>query len=69
MCGRAHGPYCPNYLHFGVRASSGWRCYEQDKHHRWSVNEAQIRQYHLSRSLTRKSSGGRRFTWASAGCT
>jgi len=41
-----------NYLHFGVRTNSGWRCYEQDKHHRWCLDERQIRQYHLSRSLT-----------------
>ena len=40
-----------NYLHFGVRTRSGWRCYEQDKHHRWCLDEPQIRQYHLSRSL------------------
>ena len=41
-----------NYLHFGVHTRSGWRCYEQDKHHRWCLDEAQIRQYHLSRSLS-----------------
>lgn len=43
-----------NYLHFGVRTRSGWRCYEQDKHHRWCLDERQIRQYHLTRSLTPK---------------
>ena len=40
-----------NYLHFGIRASGGWAHYEQDKHHRWCLDEGQIRQYHLSRSL------------------
>ncbi|HET7855351.1 MAG TPA: hypothetical protein VFL41_02730 [Gaiellaceae bacterium] len=40
-----------NYLHFGVRTSAGWERYEQDKHHRWCLDEGQIRQYHLTRSL------------------
>ena len=40
-----------NYLHFGVHTRTGWNRYEQDKHHRWCLDEAQIRQYHLSRSL------------------
>jgi hypothetical protein len=40
-----------NYLHFGVRAATGWRRYEQDKHHRWCLDRSQILQYHLSRSL------------------
>jgi hypothetical protein len=43
-----------NYLHFGVRTESGWNCYEQDKHHRWCLDAPQIRQYHLTRSLTPK---------------
>jgi hypothetical protein len=40
-----------NYLHFGVRSPTGWDRYEQDKHHRWCLDEGQIRQYHLTRSL------------------
>lgn len=40
-----------NYLHFGVRATGGWSHYEQDKHHRWCLDERQIRQYHLTRRL------------------
>jgi hypothetical protein len=40
-----------NYLHFGVRTTAGWNRYEQDKHHRWCLDEQQIRQYHLTRSL------------------
>lgn len=40
-----------NYLHFGVLGESGWSRFEQDKHHRWCLDEGQIRQYHLARSL------------------
>ena len=40
-----------NYLHFGVRTRAGWDRLEQDKHHRWCLDESQIRQYHLSRTL------------------
>ncbi|MGE5274118.1 MAG: hypothetical protein ACM3QU_10245 [Verrucomicrobiota bacterium] len=40
-----------NYLHFGIRGDGGWAHYEQDKHHRWALDERQIRQYHLTRSL------------------
>lgn len=40
-----------NYLHFGIRTVAGWNRYEQDKHHRWCLDERQIRQYHLTRSL------------------
>ena len=40
-----------NYLHIGVRTGDGWNRYEQDKHHRWCLDERQIRQYHLSRTL------------------
>jgi hypothetical protein len=35
----------------GVRSGSSWKRYEQDKHHRWCLDESQIRQYHLTRSL------------------
>jgi hypothetical protein len=40
-----------NYLHFGVRGAAGWERHEQDKHHRWCLDEDQIRRYHLTRSL------------------
>jgi hypothetical protein len=43
-----------NYLHFGVRTAAGWARYEQAKHHRWCLDERQIRQYHLTRSLDTK---------------
>ena len=51
---REHGSgttFGRNYLHFGVRSDTGWDRYEQDKHHRWCLDEGQIRQYHLTRSL------------------
>ncbi|HSC50248.1 MAG TPA: hypothetical protein VLD16_08305 [Gaiellaceae bacterium] len=40
-----------NYLHFGVLGETGWSRFEQDKHHRWCLDDGQIRQYHLTRSL------------------
>ena len=40
-----------NSLHFGVRTEAGWERYEQDKHHRWCLDAAQIRRYHLTRAL------------------
>jgi hypothetical protein len=43
-----------NYLHFGICTGSGWRHFEQDKHHRWCLDGGQIRQYHLTRSLQPK---------------
>lgn len=41
-----------NYVHLGVRTDAGWEHFEQAKHHRWCLDEPQIRQYHLSRTLT-----------------
>ena len=43
-----------NFLHFGVRKGGLWNRFEQDKHHRWCLDERQIRQYHLTRSLDPK---------------
>jgi hypothetical protein len=40
-----------NYVHVGVRTEDGWETYQQAKHHRWCLDGAQIRQYHLSRAL------------------
>ncbi|HET7419685.1 MAG TPA: hypothetical protein VFL27_04850 [Candidatus Dormibacteraeota bacterium] len=48
------GVFGRNYLHLGVRTATGWVRLEQDKHHRWSVDGRQIRQYHLGRSLDPK---------------
>jgi hypothetical protein len=41
-----------NYLHFAVRTASGWERYQQDKHHRWCLDERQLRQYHLTHRLS-----------------
>ena len=49
-----HGAFGRNYLHFGARGPAGWLRYEQDKHHRWFLDETQLRQYHLTRSLAPK---------------
>jgi len=40
-----------NRLHLGLRHRAGWRHLDQAKHHRWCLDESQIRQYHLCRSL------------------
>lgn len=40
-----------NYVHLGVRDSRGWQHFSQAKHHRWCLDEGQIRQYHLGRVL------------------
>ena len=45
------GAFGRNYLHFGIRDGSRWDRYEQDKHHRWQLDDGQIRQYQLTRSL------------------
>lgn len=41
-----------NFVHLGVAGSqSGWQTFEQDKHHRWCLDEEQIHQYHLGSAL------------------
>lgn len=40
-----------NWVHIGVRAQGRWFHYRQNKHHRWSLDESQIRQYHLGGAL------------------
>jgi hypothetical protein len=35
----------------GIRTPNGWMRYQQDKHHRWLLDEGQIRQYGLESSL------------------
>lgn len=40
-----------NLVHFGARTGDGWVHYQQAKHHRWCLDEAQIRQYHLCGAL------------------
>ena len=38
-------------VHLGVNTGAGWQHFEQAKHHRWSLDAAQIGQYHLTHSL------------------
>jgi hypothetical protein len=40
-----------NDVCLGVRTRQGWQHFWQAKHHRWFLDESQIRQYHLCRSL------------------
>lgn len=40
-----------NSVHLAVRTTAGWVRVDQAKHHRWCLDESQIRQYHLSRVL------------------
>jgi hypothetical protein len=49
-----------NFIHVAVHTEHGWERYEQAKHHRWCLDGRQIRQYHLSRALTRPRTGGKR---------
>jgi len=37
-----------NYAHMGLRSDGRWQRVQVDKHHRWSLDAGQIRQYHLS---------------------
>lgn len=41
-----------NYAHMGLWSDGRWQRVQVDKHHRWSLDAAQIRQYHLSSVLT-----------------
>jgi hypothetical protein len=45
------GRMARNYVHLGFLSDHGWVHFEQDKHHRWCLDPAQIRQYHLTRAL------------------
>jgi len=45
------GQFPRNWVHIGVRAHGQWMHIRQTKHHRWSLDDAQIRQYHLSGPL------------------
>lgn len=40
-----------NYVHMAVRTGDRWTRFEQVKHHRWCLDDAQIRQYHLCHVL------------------
>jgi len=45
------GGFGRNYLHFAIRDGDRCHRFEQDKHHRWCLDDGQIRQYHLTRAL------------------
>jgi hypothetical protein len=40
-----------NWVHFGLSRNGSWWRYRQDKHHRWSLDQSQIEQYHLTQML------------------
>ena len=40
-----------NWVHYGRSTGQGWQHVRQDKHHRWSLDEGQIDQYHLGGAL------------------
>jgi hypothetical protein len=45
------GRFGANWLHLGVWFGGRWWRYRQNKHHRWSLDESQIEQYHLAAAL------------------
>src|SRR5439155_14280017 len=45
------GGLTANWVHIGVRLGGRWWHYRQNKHHRWSLEESQIDQYHLGGTL------------------
>ena len=45
------GQFPRNWVHIGVWAGGQWMHIRQSKHHRWSLDDAQIRQYHLGGAL------------------
>lgn len=46
-----NGSMGSNAVHLGAHTGRAWEHYQQAKHHRWCLDETQIRQYHLSRVL------------------
>jgi hypothetical protein len=46
------GRFGANWLHLGVWFGGRWWRYRQNKHHRWSLDDNQIDQYHLGGALT-----------------
>ena len=49
-----------NWVHTGVSTGEEWWHIRQNKHHRWSLDETQIYQYHLGGALHPHITGGRR---------
>jgi hypothetical protein len=45
------GRFGANWLHLGVWFGGRWWHYRQNKHHRWSLDDNQIEQYHLAAAL------------------
>jgi hypothetical protein len=45
------GRFPRNWVHIGVSVGGQWTHIRQSKHHRWSLDDAQIRQYHLVGAL------------------
>ena len=45
------GQFPRNWVHVGVSTGAQWMHIRQNKHHRWSLDDTQIRQYHLSGPL------------------
>src|SRR5215472_16045082 len=45
------GRFGANWLHLGVWFGGRWWRYRQNKHHRWSLDDQQIEQYHLAAAL------------------
>jgi len=52
---REHSPqpgrFPRNWVHIGVSVGGQWAHIRQSKHHRWSLDDAQIGQYHLAGAL------------------
>src|SRR5215469_12765921 len=46
------GRFGANWLHLGVWFGGRWWRYRQNKHHRWSLDDSQIEQYHLAAALS-----------------
>jgi hypothetical protein len=45
------GQFPDNWVHIGVSTGEHWAHIRQNKHHRWSLDEGQIYQYHLGGAL------------------
>ena len=45
------GQFPRNWVHIGVSTDGQWMHIRQSKHHRWSLDDTQIRQYHLGGAL------------------
>jgi hypothetical protein len=48
---RQPGRFPGNWVHIGVSLGDHWVHIRQSKHHRWSLDEAQVDQYHLGGAL------------------